>query len=153
MTDERVVYAVSKGSYSDYRVMCVCPTKKDAKRVAAKYNANTTYEKAGVETLLVVDGDVQQVEVLSLSTTLWDDGTESAQRETYRVEWPFDALFGTPRAEWRWVRAPMHHDQGGRLDVHGIDHELVRRVFSEQRAALIADDAYRARREMKGGKP
>lgn len=145
------MWAVSKGSYSDYRVMCVCDTKKAAKAVAAKYNGSSSYERAFVEDILVVDDDVQQVLVLSLSTTLWDDGHETEPREDVRAEWPFDALYGTPNVSWRWVRAPIHRGGGGRLDVHGVDHERVRRVFSEQRAALITDDAYRARREMTGG--
>jgi hypothetical protein len=142
---------VSSGSYSDYRVMCVCPSKKDAKAVAEKYNRDksSSYDAAEVESLPIVTGDVEKVVTLSLSTTLWDDGRETDQRPAdLRVEWPFDAMYGTPDVYWRWVRAPMHGDKGGRLDVRGVDHERVRKVFSEQRAALIADDAYRARREM-----
>lgn len=141
-------WVVSKGSYSDYRVLCVCPTKRDAETVASKYNAGDAYADARVESLMVVDATVKRVELLHLSTTLWDDGRETDQRETRRDEWPFDALYGIPAVYWRWVRAPMHKDAGGRLDVYGIDHERVRRVFSEQRAALISDDAYRSRREM-----
>jgi mRNA-degrading endonuclease toxin of MazEF toxin-antitoxin module len=44
----------------------------------------------------------------------------------------------------------MHHDQGGRLEVWGTDHERVRKVYGDRRALIISDDAFRAQREVTG---
>ena len=136
------VFAVSRGDYSDYRVLCVCPTEEDAKTVSEKFNATAgSYGQSGVETIPLVTADVARVTELHLSTTLWDDGRETDEREHTRVEWPFDALYGALPVQWDWVRAPMHNNKGGRLDVRGMDHERVRKVFSDTRAFLLTDGA------------
>lgn len=149
------MYAVARGEYSDYRVMCVCPTEADAETVAMKFNhgSGRGYDAARVETIDLVTGDVERVAVLVLSTTLWDSGKESDQRERTSVEWPFDSFYGADAVSWRWVRAPIHQRKGGRLDVHGTDHELVRKVFSDRRAWLMTDGAASASGELTGGKP
>lgn len=148
------IYVVSSGTYSDYSVLVACPSKKDADLLAQRYAASGGYgyDDARVEWLPIVPGDVQQVTVLHMSTTLWDDGSETDTRERLTVKWPFE-LDDPKHADctWRWVSAPMHHGKGGRLDVHGTDHERVRKVLGDQRALLITDDAYRARREITGG--
>jgi hypothetical protein len=147
------IYVVSAGSYSDYRVLCACPTKRDADAVAAKIRASDSWKSdARVETLEMVSADVQQVAILRLSETLWDDGTVSEYRDTTAHEWPFDGLYGdgSVAVRWRWVRAPCHNGIGGRLEVSGVDHERVRRVFSERKALVRTDDAFRAKSEAKG---
>lgn len=152
MSDE--VWAVSSGCYSDYSVLCVCPSKADAEAVAAKFNAADKYEEARVESFPVVDRTVEQLAVLKLQTTLWDDGTETDTREHVEHEWPFHwEEAARSKVVWRWVRAPMHHDKGGRLEVSGVDHERVRRVYSDHRAELIAEHAVRSRKEAKGRVP
>lgn len=149
----RRIYCVSSGAYSDYRVLCACPTKKDAKAVAAKLKTDEDGWRtdARVEEFEMVTADVEKVEILMLSTTLWDDGTETHTSERIRSDWPFDTTFddGIPMT-WRWVRAPMHKNQGGRLDVSGTDFELVRKTYSDKRAQLIAEDAFRRKGEAKG---
>lgn len=93
---------------------------------------------------------VGKVETLRLSVNIWDDGQETEDRQSYNVEWPFDTLYGLTDCSWRWVRAPMHKDKGGRLEVHGTDHKRVRKVFGERRALFHTDDAFRAKREITG---
>ena len=145
------MYAISKGSYSDYRVLAVCDSKKTAKALAARYNATEHYSETYVETILYVDNpDVQRVETLDLSITIWDDGSETDDHISYRVEWPFDPLYDSSDCTWRWVRAPVHKGKGGRLDVYGTDHERVRKVFGERRALLHTDDAFRSKKEVRG---
>lgn len=149
------VWAVVKGDYSDYRVMCVCPTKDRATLVAAAYNTaddedGYRWGEARVESLLWLDREPKKIIVYTRTVTVWDDGTTSDQGERQRVEWEIDMLYPEQvrPASWRWVRAPMHKDKGGRLDVAGTDKRRVGKVFSEKRAQLIADDVMRARREI-----
>lgn len=145
------MWAVSSGSYSDYRVLCACPTRKDAVEVARKVcEAGSWHSDARVEEFMLVTAAVEQQPVLQLLVTLWDDGTEEGRREQVRNEWPFDSIFDVVPMSWRWVRAPMHNNKGGRLEVEGTDHDLVRRTFSDKRAQILADDALRLAPERKG---
>ena len=150
----RTMWAVSRGDYSDYRVLCVCETEEIAKVVAEKYNQTTSYvyHNARVEEIALVDGSVQRESILCMQQEILDDGTTRNLSEMVKAEWPFEQLHETPAATWRWFRAPYIQRIGGRLEVRGKDHERVRRIFGEQRAALMADDAYRAQPEMGGGK-
>jgi hypothetical protein len=154
MSEVETVWALSRGSYSDYRVLCIVRGGEDeAKLLAARANAagDELYEDPyEAEELAVVDPDVQKVEILTLTSEIFDDGRTKESDPRIRVEWPFDALYGTPSLRWRWVRAPMYRDKGGRLEVWGTDHERVRRVFSDRRAMLMTDDAMRARTEAEG---
>lgn len=149
------VWVLSRGSYSDYRVLCVVSgKKKDAELLAARMNATqeSYYDEVEVESLPVVTKDVQQVEILRLQVNIWDNGKTSDDHTNVRVEWPQDALFGTPELEWRWVRAPMHNNRGGRLEVWGSDHERVRKVFSDRIALIVSGDPLRDKREAKGNR-
>lgn len=152
-TQPETVWVLSRGEYSDYRVLCVVRGGEDAaKLLAGRANAaagryDEPYE---VEELAIVSPDVEKVEILTLTGEIFDDGRTEERDPTFRVEWPFDALYGTPRLRWRWIRAPMYHDKGGRLEVWGFDHERVRRVFSDRRAMLMSDDAMRAQIEAEG---
>lgn len=106
------VWVLAAGEYSDYRVMCACPSKEEAE-----------------------------------TTNLWDNGKESETKTSMRTVWPFADYAGIPSAvSWRWVRAPVHNNAGGRLTVEGIDHERVRKVFSERRAEIIGDETNQMRK-------
>jgi hypothetical protein len=150
--DLKFMYCVSSGSYSDYRVLCVCDSQKRAKAVAAAMRADDDgyRQDAQTETIAFVDYDPVKVDVYSLSVEVWDNGTTTTERDYTHSEWPFDAFVPLVRVAWRWVRAPVHKNKGGRLDVHGTDQEAVRRVFSDRRAQLLAEDAFRLKREVKG---
>lgn len=149
----KTVNVISSGSYSDYRVHAVVEgSLKDAKRLVDRANGirDSYHDEYVVESLPVVTADVERVSILSLQENIWDDGTTTEAHERTNVEWPFDALHEQGALSWRWVRAPMHKNRGGRLEVSGTDHERVRKVFSDRRAALMTDDALRAVRERKG---
>ena len=154
MSDDNVVWVISKGSYSDYRVMCACPSKGAATSVVKRYNEieQDSYDQAIVESLPMISADVQRVEVLSLSVEILDDGTERANRESTRIEWPFDSIYPVQPVHWRWVRAPYIKHIGGRLDVSGTDHERVRKVFGDRRALIRSDAAARACVEIEGNR-
>lgn len=148
-------WVISRGSYSDYRVLCIVDGKKsDAKMLAARMNATGDSWGDGydIEEMPIVSPDVQRVEILNLTSEISDDGTTQERDPRISVEWPFDSLFGAPDLSWRWVRAPCHNGKGGRLEVWGTDHERVRKVFSDRRAMLLSDDALRAKREATGSR-
>jgi hypothetical protein len=131
--------------------MAVCKNEKEANRLVARYSATDSYGDAYVESIpYVQDAGIQRVEVLDLSCEIFDDGTQKERDPQYRIEWPFDSLYDLSECNWRWVRAPMYNGNGGRLEARGTDHELVRKVYSDQKAMLRSDDAMRARREIKG---
>jgi hypothetical protein len=147
------VHVISSGSYSDYRVHAVVKgSKADAERLAERANGikDTYHDDYEIETLPVVTPDVERVSILHIQEQIWDDGTTTDRHEQTSVEWPFDTLYDLSEMTWRWVRAPMHKNRGGRLEVRGTDHERVRKVFSDRRAALMVDDALRAVRERQG---
>lgn len=149
-------YVVSAGEYSDYQVLCVCPTRGDAEAIAAKVRKDpgSWHRNARVEEMVVLDDDsARKHKSLTLVTVIWDDGTEDRKEPSITEKWPFGHGF-EPLVAWRWVRAPTHERQGGggRLRVWGCDHERVRKVFSDKRAQLLANRALRERKEMKGRK-
>lgn len=149
------VWVLSHGEYSDYRVMCACPSKDAAELLAARFNSTTSsYDSASVEELPICGPDTQQVEILHVTANLWDNGKESETKTSIRTVWPFADFAGMPSAvSWRWVRAPVHNSAGGRLDVEGVDHERVRKVFGERRAQILADETGQLRKagERTGG--
>lgn len=147
-----VVWTVEKGQYSDHRVLCVARTKPEAEAIAAAYNGDEdAWGKAYVNSLPMVSTP-ERITVFGLECQVWDDGTVDATRESDRTEWDFDMLYPqhAKPATWRWVRAPVHKGKGGRLEVYGTDVERVRRVFSDRRAQLLAEDTFRAKREARG---
>lgn len=144
------MWAVSKGSYSDYRVLCVCPDKKTAKKIADDINKCSSWGEAFVEQLPLLS-ESRNVTTYDLQCEIWDDGTTSETRYAERVEHEADMLYPERNAPVmkRWVRAPVHDNQGGRLEVHGTDEERVRRVFSYTRAELLATPSLRMRKEFR----
>jgi len=152
MSDKKFIWVISSGSYSDYRVNAAFDSKKTAKAVAARANASEDgYREFWVESLPYFDDpNIQRVETLSLHCEIWDSGKVDESDPWYRIEWPFDALYEIVDCRWRWVRAPIHKNLGGRLEVSGTNHELVRKVYGEKKSALMYDDALRSRGSMSG---
>ena len=161
MTATGKVWALSSGSYSDYRVLSVYPTKKEAEAAAEILNTSAGYEFFA-EALPTFTGEPQRVVIYGLHCNIWDDGRRKVdniwassgayaepEQVADRVEWDVDPLYPerVRRVSVRWVRAPIHRGLGGRLEVYGTDSEAVRKAFGDNRAALLADDALRARRE------
>jgi hypothetical protein len=147
-------WIVTKGEYSDYSVMCVCDTKERAEQIVALYNGDSafSYGDARVEAVIYLDREPKKLTTYFRQVQVWDDGHTDAERENQNVEWEFDLLW-PERAKpvtWRWVRAPMHNNKGGRLEVAGTSAKRVAKVFSEKRAQLLADDAMRMRQEIRG---
>ena len=140
----RKMWVVESGSYSDYRIHAAFTNKTTAQAAAA---LGTGYSVATLPVLSI--DDLALVVVLRMSICIWDDGTESDERQNVRTEVPFDMLYPEDEkpAHWRWVRAPVHQNRGGRLEVSGTDHERVRKLYTELRARLHAEDAFRLRKQ------
>lgn len=154
------MWTVESGSYSDHRVHCVCRTKAQAEALVAAYNGESEYGSAVVGELPIVT-KVEHVTTYTMSLDIWDDGAVStpfsrtsstAPIERVKTELSFDMLhpFHNQPVTWRWVRAPVHDGKGGRLDVVGTDQERVRKVFSDRKVQLLAEDVFRMRSEAKG---
>lgn len=158
MSKTEGVWVVSAGEYSDYSVLCACPSKVDAEAVAEKVRSDSDMmsRDAHVEWLPIATADVEKVAVLRMSTEIYDDGREYVGEHHVAGRWPFDELFEGEMQPvvWRWVRAPIHEHAGGggRLEVYGTDHELVRKVYSDRRAMYLTDPAMRAKRGARGGR-
>lgn len=152
MIEHSPAWVVSSGSYSDYRVLCVCDTEERANLVAASLRGDSEgwRSDAVVEKLPLVDSDPEKIAILRLTTVISDSGSTTDTTERVEHEWSFDTTYPLVRVAWRWVRAPIYNNTGGRLEVYGCDFEAVRRVFSDRRAQLIAVDAFRLEREAKG---
>src|SRR5207253_3337328 len=107
------------------------------------------YSDARIEEMPMLSAVPEKVTLHERYVQVWDDGTTSDQVEQVRTEWPFDMLWPERNRPvgWRWVRAPIHNGRGGRLEVWGTSKGRVDKVFSERRAQLLADDAFRARSE------
>lgn len=158
MTATGKVWALSSGSYSDYRVLAVYPTRKEAEAAAKIMNASDDYGFFA-EALPTFTGEPQRVVIYGLHCNIRDDDRRKVdniwtssgayaepEQVADRVEWDVNPLYPERlrRVLVRWVRT---HQGGGRLAVYGTDAEAVRKAFGDNRAALLADDALRARRE------
>lgn len=151
MTDQKV-WVVASGEYSDYRVLCACDSKARAETVAQLLRADQDRFRsdARVESLPLVMTDPEKVRLYHASVTVWDDGRVTDEREWITTEWPFDQWEPITPVWWRWVRAPVHKDKGGRLEIRGTDEQRVRRVLSDRKAQLLAEDAFRLKGEKVG---
>lgn len=153
MSARKTVWVVEQGSHSDYRVLAVCDSKERAEAAAAAVNAadRYSYNDASIAALPYIDSPTESVTTYTIQCAVWDDETASEQRESERTENEIDALYPERIVSvgYRWVRAPVHNDRGGRLEVYGTDQERVRKVFSDKRAELLCDPVLRSRREFR----
>lgn len=147
---ERKMYAISSGDYSDYGVAVLVETKEEAEKLCAKMNGFTDggYHGYNVEEFDVADSSAERTLVLSMQEVLLDDGGTQDAYEVTQPYWPWEE--DQVAVRWRWVRAPYIRDKGGRLEASGTDHDLVRKVFADKKAALQSDDALRSQTEMRG---
>lgn len=133
----KTVTVISSGSYSDYGVHAVLEGGAEAaQRLVDRANASggSYSDEFFLEELPVLDADSEHpVSNLRLQEKIMDDGTTADYTEHVDVRW-----FHSPdkSVSWRWSYWAGH----GVLEVSGDDHERVRKVFSDRRAALIAND-------------
>jgi hypothetical protein len=125
------VYVVTRGDYSEYRIVCVCLDKAIADALAERNEDYSVEEYEALDTLPEV------VEELRLRAAIMADGKVE---ETERImghtpvldEWDVD-----PCAHDVWVH--VYGVPSIEVIVRGSDHERVRKVYSEKKAQAIAD--------------
>jgi len=147
------VYGISTGKYSDYSVLCICPSKKEAKKLVNTLNSDpeSSHHDCRIEEFVVCDSAVKKNNnILTLSVELMDDGTERRSTSNALTKYPFDWNGDPGPCRWRWVRAPMYHNKGGRLEVYGTNHTRIRKVFTEKRAMIKADKSISMQTEIEG---
>lgn len=136
----RKVYAISSGSYSDYRVLGVAEDEETAKTWAAAIrNApDSMHHDADVEEMTFIPaGAVPKTRHrVSLMQEWWDDGTERRLGVIEAEEYEIASYHGEVpvRPKVRFVRAPMYGGLGGRIEIEGRTRAAVMKVYSEQKA-------------------
>lgn len=139
------------GSYSDYQVYAVFPTRGSAEEALANYQATESDGWGGPDMVEAIPfygpGDKpRQVVTHDWQINVWDDGTTSSPHahdspgpwKDQRTEWDFHQLYPAgPRPSVRWVRAPIHNNKGGRLEVRGTDERAVAQAFSDNLARIL----------------
>lgn len=146
----RILWAVSTGSYSDYNVKGLFPTKDLAERAAVELStvADSWHSDAFVESFLLWSED-DMPEVITyyrVQQTWWDDNRIAEEREDIYTEYELALLWPVPsgdRPHVRWVRAPMHNGKGGRIEITGRSLEGCRKVLSEWRARWVAEGPFK----------
>lgn len=143
------LWVISTGEYSDYRVLAAFANKELAEDAARMRAPDGWRDEYRVETLPYFEDKPKLVTLHLHNVEVWDDGTTSDPVIRERTEVEFDMLYGHYKRPvgWRWVRAPIHQGKGGRLEVYGTSRQRVAKVFSDTRARLLADDAFRMQRE------
>jgi len=133
------MWTVESGEYSDHRVHAVFSDEKTAKAWCDALNKCNDYyfDSYRIGRLMSVPSGMKPEKVTTFNTSveLWDDGR--TERRDYDItEYPIEMWDGMPpvRPAVRYVRAPCHQGQGGRLDVKGASRESVDKVVSEKLA-------------------
>ncbi len=155
MTDDDgpKVWLLTDGSYSSYHVVGAFATEAEA--LAIRDALRDSIEDLGVESVPVLTGlTVEHLwSSLSLSCTIYWHGRLVGERYNDDAPFTFSVVHGLPDDEDQYrepAPAPLTIDLspteqdytlGVHLRVHGTDIERVRKVYSEQRAILVADPA------------
>ena len=130
------MYAISNGSYSDYRVTALFPTRELAEAAAQASNGRKDgWADYFVESFPVYDEVPEPVTSYKRSVTVWDSGEETNVREESETALPWDHFWEPPlRPKSRYVRAPIL--ARGRLDVYGRYKATVDQAYSDGLARL-----------------
>jgi len=136
----KTVYAVSQGSYSDYRVEVLFESREQAELIAAENNDYFS-DKRVEEFLLYDEGEMPtKMAEYSLVCEIFDAGIVQERDPGITVEYPWAFWSGTPteRPKVRYVRAPIHKDKGGRLEVRGSNKQAVQQAYSDNKARILS---------------
>jgi hypothetical protein len=126
------VWGITTGEYSDYRVQALFATEDAAKRAAALRDDHA--DISAFNFYSADDSEPKLVQVYYHNVELWDDGTQGSDRAHSDTHWEYDGYesrFMDKRPYVRFVRAPMHHDKGGRLEVYGINEKACLKTVSD----------------------
>jgi hypothetical protein len=148
-----VMWAISSGSYSSYRVHCVCPTREEAETVRDRLNGEPDDGWSGdydIEWFALIGADTPFRDGLHLHLTMNCEGeiVEETERHTawYTDLNPYDAVDCYVGTSPDYLRPGPNGLHGARIQARGWDHERVRKAYNEHRARLIADPTLRYRK-------
>lgn len=136
----KTIYAISSGSYSDYRVLAVCEDEATAEAwaKALREEPDGWRTDANVESMLMLEAGEPVIKrhCVDLRQELSDNGTERPYNVSESDEYEIGSIQDAPpkRPSVRFVRAPMHNGKGGRLEITGQTLKAVMKVYSEQYA-------------------
>lgn len=153
----KTIYAVSKGGYSDYRVLAMFETKAMAERASKLKGEDTYSDDYFVEEFTLWSASDPSPEVTTVffgSVELYDDGTASQPHWHSTTSPEFDhwqVAAPRGRVKVRQVRAPMHQNKGGRFECFGSSNRAVRKTVSDVRAEHIALGPHRVPEKNVGG--
>lgn len=133
------IYAVSTGSYSDYRVRATFELEEDAKISAEAMNAQDEWAEARVEVLSYYPAGQTPTSqtVYYHGAHVQDNGVVTSEYDHGFVEWDFEAFqtFENNRPDVRF-----HRGTGvGSLTVSGLDKQAVDQSFSDNLARIKAN--------------
>lgn len=140
------VWALTTGSYSDYSIKALFTKKRLAKAAMLVNKADSeawSYGDENVETFYLYDEVPEPSTTWYYQANLWDDGTVTEERLTSTTALPWNHWWGegTERPHVRYVRAPIHQNRGGRLEVRGSDEQAVKQAFSDNKARIRVERA------------
>ena len=140
------VYAVTEGSYSDYRVKCLFTTEALAEAHVARLRGDREWsDDPSVEVFLLFDVNPSQATVYSRNARVRPDGTVTSFNrgvdiEQERVEWEYGGWNGiaAPIMEARTYCPPVDNGEGFRVQVSGTDKAKVDKAFQDRIAEAKA---------------
>lgn len=132
------VWAVTEGEYSDYHVVCVCPSEETANATVEKLMAGSLPTAWGkryrVEPFLFFNEPPDVVYQLHMDIEDVESGDEPREFMTGYL-----STNGPKHDCYHWVNVTYREPFMVSLNVNGMDHERVRKTFSEQRAQAKAE--------------
>ena len=139
MSGRRLVYAFVTGAYSDYGVEALFETRELAQMAVDVTSESHSYSPR-IEEMWLYDEFPERIESWTMTVEVWDDGQVDEVLTRNESAYPWEHLWGIPpeRPRVRYVRAPIHHDRGGRIEVYGQDRVGVQKALNDFRARVIA---------------
>lgn len=146
------VWGLTRGSYSDYRICAIFERKEDAEAALNVRDARIGW--GGGEDVEEFSFYPAGGSPLTVTTHHWtgeftDAGDEPRRNKAVEVEWEYNRSDPSgPRPSVRFVRAPIHRDKGGRLEVRGTDLLAVQHAWSDNVARIRANVSLRGKAEL-----
>jgi hypothetical protein len=139
MTEKpKIIYAVTEGDYSDYRVQALFTTKALANEHAKSLTKD--YSTADVEEFLLFDRPVGKKTVYSINARIWPDGTVTSEHRDRgdpkmdrSVQLEYGDYTGIPKPimEARLLQAP-YSGKDWLVRVSGTDKARVMKSFQDR---------------------
>lgn len=141
------VYVVTKGCYSDYRIVAAFSDREAAELMAGSEDDDGYGRRVETFKVWSLGESMPTVVSLDMGATITETGAIANEREDERRHLLVDLATGEPKDgpdgfhvvhPYRWS---FHNPLAFRFSVSGTDLERVRKVYSERRAEYLADYA------------